>query len=89
MAHMDKICTGKDSLHRADWFEPPTEAAARTRWHKGPLNVQPLRGRLEIRCNFFTVHPSECWNDIPSNIKHAGTTAKFIRDYAMFRDAMI
>jgi hypothetical protein len=89
MAHMHKICTGKDGLSRADWFEPPTEAAARTRRHADQLNVQPLRGRLELRRNFFTVRAGTCWNDIPSGIKHAGTSAKFKRDYAKFREEMI
>jgi hypothetical protein len=27
MAHMYKICTGKDGLNRANWFELPTEMA--------------------------------------------------------------
>jgi ribonucleases P/MRP protein subunit RPP40 len=89
MAHMYKICTGKAGLNRAEWFEQPTEAAARTRRHVDPLNVRLLRGRLEIRRNFFTVRASECWNDVLSSIKHAGTTAKFKRDYAMHRDEMI
>jgi hypothetical protein len=89
MAHMYKICTGKDGLNRADWFEPQIEAAARTRRNADPLNVGPLRGRLEIWRNFFTVSASECWNDIPSSIKHAGTASKFKQDYAMFREAMI
>jgi ribonucleases P/MRP protein subunit RPP40 len=89
MAHMHKICTGLDGLNRADWFEPPTEAAARTRRHADPLNVQPPRPRLEVRWNFFTVRASTCWNDIPSGIKHAGTSARFKRDYKKFREAMI
>jgi ribonucleases P/MRP protein subunit RPP40 len=37
MAHMYKICTGKDGLRMADWFEPPTAAAARTRQHADPI----------------------------------------------------
>jgi hypothetical protein len=89
MAHMYKICRGKDGQNRADWFKPPMEAAARTRRHADPLNVGPLRSRLEILRKFFTVHASECWNVIPSSIKHAGTAAKFKRDYAMFGEAMI
>jgi Reverse transcriptase (RNA-dependent DNA polymerase)/Endonuclease-reverse transcriptase len=89
MAHMYKICTGKDGLRREDWFAPPPAAAARTRQHADPLNVRPLHGRLEIRKNFFTVRAGEPWNAIPGRIKHARTATIFKREYARFRDEMI
>jgi hypothetical protein len=89
MAHMYKICTCRDGLERADWFEPPTEAAARTRRHADPLNVRPHHARLEVRRNFFTVRTGTRWNDIPSAIKHASTPSKFKKQYAVHRDEMI
>jgi Reverse transcriptase (RNA-dependent DNA polymerase)/Endonuclease-reverse transcriptase len=89
MAHMYKICTEKDGLRKADWFAPPTAAAARTRQHADPLNVRPLHGRLETRSNFFTVRAGEPWNAIPGRIKHARTVSRFKRDYANYRNEMI
>jgi hypothetical protein len=77
MAHMYKICTGKDGLRMADWFELPTVAAARTRQHADPLNVRPLYGRLETRHNFFTVLTGEPWNAKPGRLRHA---RRFKRD---------
>jgi hypothetical protein len=89
MAHMYKICTCKDGLNHSDWFEPPTEAAARTRRHIDPLNMRPHRGRLEIRRNFFTVRAGDRWNDIPSGVKHASTASSFKKQYAEHRAVMI
>jgi hypothetical protein len=43
-----------DSLDKATWFRPLTEAA-RARLRADPLNVRPNHGRLEIRRNFFSV----------------------------------
>jgi ribonucleases P/MRP protein subunit RPP40 len=91
MAHMYKICTGteKGGLNRPDWFGPPPAAAARTRQHADPLNVQPLYGRLETRHNFFTVRTCEPLNAILGRIKQARTVAIFRREYARYRDEMI
>jgi hypothetical protein len=89
MLHMYKLCSGKLGQDRADWFRPPTEAAARTRHYADPLNVRPNHGRLEIRRNFFTVRAGEPWNMVPGSIKRAATAAGFKRAYAKFRDEMI
>jgi hypothetical protein len=48
MLHMYKLCSGSTGQARADWFEPPPAAAARTRQNADPLNVRPNHGRLEI-----------------------------------------
>jgi hypothetical protein len=89
MLHMYKLCSRKLGQDRADWFRPPTEAAARTQHYADPLNMRPNHGRLEIRCNFFTVRAGEPWNMVPGSIKRAGTAAGFKKAYAKFRDKMI
>jgi hypothetical protein len=89
MLHMYKLCCGRTGQDRADWFEPPPVAAARTRRNADPLNVRPNHGRLEIRRNFFTVCAGDPWNMVPSEIKRAGSAAGFKRAYAAHRAGMI
>jgi hypothetical protein len=89
MLHMYKLCSGSTGQARADWFEPPPAAAARTRLNADPLNVRPNRGRLEIRRNFFTVRAGDPWNMVPGEIKRAATAAGFKRAYAVHRAGMI
>jgi ribonucleases P/MRP protein subunit RPP40 len=89
MQLMHKIMSGASQLDRSVWFRPVAAAAARTRQHADPLNVQPNHGRLEIRQNFFSVRAGEQWNAVPADIKRARTATAFKRAYATFRSAMI
>jgi ribonucleases P/MRP protein subunit RPP40 len=89
MLQMYKILNGVGGLDAADWFQPPTAAAARTRRHADPLNVRPNHGRLEIRQHFFSVRAGESWNSIPPAIKRARTATAFKKAYASHREAMI
>jgi hypothetical protein len=88
MLQMYKIVHAGDSLDKATWFRPHTEAA-RTRLRADPLNVRPNHGRLEIRRNFFSVRAGDCWNAVPAHIKRARTAVNFKNAYAKFRNEMI
>jgi hypothetical protein len=83
------LCSGSTGQDKADWFEPPPVAAARTRRNADPLNVRPKHGRLEIRRNFFTVRAGDPWNMVPSEIKRAGSASGFKRAYTAHRADMI
>jgi hypothetical protein len=89
MLHMYKMCSNASDSDWRAWFNPPTEAAARTRRNADPLSVRPNNGRLEIRRNFFTVRACNPWNRIPGEIRRARTAAAFKRAYAKYRDEMI
>jgi hypothetical protein len=89
MLQMYKIINRAGDQDIADWFRPPTAAAARTRRQADALNVRPNHGRLEIRQNFFSVRAGELWNSVPADIKRARTAAAFKSAYSTHRKAMI
>ena len=71
LIQMYRIMTGKDKVDLSTWFTPAEarEGALSTRLVTGCLNVEKMRGKKEVRNNFWSVRVIDTWNSLPNSVK--------------------
>ena len=71
LIQMFRIMTGKDKVDLSTWFTPAEarEGALSTRLVTGCLNVEKMRGKKEVRNNFWSVRVIDTWNSLPDSVK--------------------
>ena len=65
------IIHGYDDVRSETWFNTVRSGEHRpTRLTADPLNLMPLRSRLELRAKFFSQRVVNLWNSLPGEVKN-------------------